>query len=80
MYKDLTKEDLLKLNGKTLTEKEYFLDLLNNPLITKHESGTNSSYKFTAHWVSIDDETEIFIKVKREIKTLKVVEGNYKVK
>lgn len=63
MYKDLTKEDLLQLNGKTLTEKEYFLDLLNNPLITKHESGSNNSYKFTAHWVTIDDETEIFIKV-----------------
>lgn len=64
MYKDLTKEDLLKLNGKTLTEKEYFLDLLNNPLITKHESGSNNSYKFAAHWATIDDETEIFIKVK----------------
>lgn len=65
MYKDLTKEDLLQLNGKTLTEKEYFLDLLNNPLITKHESGSNNSHKFTAHWVTIDEEVEIFIKVKR---------------
>lgn len=75
MYKDLRKDGLLQLNGKTLTEKEYFLDLLNNPLITKHESGTNSSYKFTAHWVTIDEETEIFIKVKGEIETLKVVGG-----
>lgn len=75
MYKNLTKEALLKLNGKTLTEKEYFLDLLNNPLITKHEFGLSSSYKVTSHWVTIDNETEILIKVKREIKTLKVVGG-----
>ncbi len=65
MYKDLTKESLLQLNGKTLTEKEYFLDLIENKLITKHESGSNNSYKFTAHWVTIDDENEIFIKFKR---------------
>lgn len=65
MYKNLTKDGLLQLNGETLTEKEYFLDLLNNPLITTHESGSSSSCKFTTHWVTIDDETEIFIKVKR---------------
>jgi hypothetical protein len=65
MYKNLTKDGLLQLNGKTLTEKEYFLDLLNNPLITKHEFGLSNSYKVTSHWVTIDDEIEIFIKVKR---------------
>ena len=66
MYKNLTKDGLLQLNGETLTEKEYFLDLLNNPLITKHEFGLSSSYKATSHWVTIDNETEILLKVKEK--------------
>ena len=66
MYKNLTKDGLLQLNGETLTEKEYFLDLLNNPLITKHEFGLSSSYKVTSHWVTIDNETEILLKVKEK--------------
>lgn len=66
MYKDLTKDALLQLNGETLTEKEYFLDLLNNPLITKHEFGLSNSYKVTSHWVTIDNETEILVKVNRK--------------
>ena len=66
MYKNLTKEGLLQLNGETLTEKEYFLDLLNNPLITKHEFGLSNSYKVTSHWATIDEGTEILIKVNRK--------------
>ncbi len=66
MCENLTKDGLLQLNGETLTEKEYFLDLLNNPLITKHEFGLSSSYKVTSHWVTIDNETEILIKVNRK--------------
>lgn len=68
MYKNFSKEELLKLNEKTLTEKEYFLDLIENKLITKHESGINTFYKTTTHWVTIDGNFEILIKVKRSDK------------
>lgn len=64
MLKKYTKEMLIELNGEVITEKDYFLDLIENPLVTNHINGS-SSIKTTTHWVTIDNDTEILIKVRR---------------
>ena len=61
MYKELSKKELLKLNGFTLSKREYFLDLLSNPNITDHQDG-NNYIVHRSKWVTVDDN-EILIKV-----------------
>jgi hypothetical protein len=61
MYKELSKKDLLKLNGCTLSKREYFIELLRNPNITNHQDG-NNHITHRSKWVTVDDD-EILIKV-----------------
>jgi len=61
MYNALNKKELLELNGVTLSKREYFIDLLNNPNITNHQDG-NNHITHRNKWVTIDN-TEILIKV-----------------
>jgi len=62
MYREMTVTELLKLNGAVLTEKEYFLDLIENENVTNHDdSGEGICYR--NKWITVADEEEIFIKV-----------------
>lgn len=61
MYKNMNKDELLKLHNSTLTQKEYYLDLIENINISSHEHICDG-IKYSSKGVTIGD-TEILIKV-----------------
>lgn len=61
MYKELSISELLNLNGAKLTEKEYFLDLIENKHVTDHQDGSDA-ITYRSKWITVANE-EILIKV-----------------